>query len=110
MDLDFVELHCPFKEVTGLPCPFCGGTRAFIQAAQLHSEFLHYNAVWVFVAVLGVAAAMTALAMRELSPARFAVVKRAVEQTSSRTRLTAVLIVIAIAWAWAIAHSSTIVN
>jgi hypothetical protein len=55
---------CPFRTITGLPCPFCGGTRAFAWAARGDSGFLHYNAFWVFVAVAMVIAGALVLLLR----------------------------------------------
>jgi Na+-translocating ferredoxin:NAD+ oxidoreductase RnfA subunit len=110
MSLELIDLPCPFLEITGVPCPLCGGTRAFIHASQLQSSFLDYNAVWVFVAIIGVVTGVSALALRKLSPQRYAAARGWLRRTSNLTRVMAVTIVFAIAWAWAIAHSSTIVN
>ena len=52
---------CPFRTLTGLPCPLCGGTRAFAWAARGDSGFLHYNAFWVLIAVLMVLAGAVVL-------------------------------------------------
>ena len=68
---------CPFRALTGLPCPLCGGTRAFAWAARGDTGFLSYNGFWVFVAVASTIillgwtlAACTALAGRYLKQRR----------------------------------------
>lgn len=81
-------LPCPFREVTGLPCPLCGGTRAFALAAQGDPGFLDYGAVWVLVAVA------TAVAL----VARLRIPWQAWPAAA------------ALAWAWALAHRDTIVG
>ena len=105
-----IDLPCPFLEITGVPCPLCGGTRALVHAGQLQSSFLDYNAIWVFVALILAIGGIAALVLRRASRERFDVVRGTLVQTSNQTRLGAVLVVIAIAWGWAIAHSSAIAN
>jgi hypothetical protein len=53
---------CPFRAATGLPCPFCGATRAFALAARGDGDWLSYNAPWVVLAALAVVAGALALA------------------------------------------------
>jgi hypothetical protein len=105
-----IDLPCPFLEITGVPCPLCGGTRAFVHAAQLQSSFLDYNAIWVFVALIVAIAGVAALVLKQVSRQRFEMVRGTLVQTSNRTRLGIVLVVVAAAWAWAIAHSSAIAD
>ena len=59
---------CPFRAITGLPCLFCGLTRAFAYAS--HGEFaaaFESNPLWWLAAVL-VAAQGVALLGRALGP------------------------------------------
>lgn len=42
--LNFLHISCPFRAVTGIPCPGCGMTRSAISILTLDIEgFLHYN-------------------------------------------------------------------
>jgi Protein of unknown function (DUF2752) len=40
---------CPFRAMTGLPCPLCGATRAFVYFFHGDGRFLHYNWGWLVV-------------------------------------------------------------
>jgi hypothetical protein len=82
---------CPFRAATGLPCPFCGATRAFVLAGHGDARFLDYGAVWVLVAVALVVAGL---------------VRR--RPAAGRWTWPAVAGVVAVAWAWALAHADTI--
>ena len=79
---------CPFRAATGVPCPLCGATRAFVLAGHGDGRWLDYGAVWVVVAVVVLVAG---LAGRRLPRSR-----------------PALLAVAATAWAWALAHGDTI--
>jgi hypothetical protein len=49
-------LACPFRTLTGLPCPLCGMTRAVVAAVHGHLlESLRFNPAGVLVVVLAIA-------------------------------------------------------
>ena len=77
---------CPFRAVTGLPCPFCGATRAFVHAGHLDGAWLHDGAVWVVAALVLIVAGL------------------------ARRRVAAwtLVPVMVLAWAWALANAGTI--
>jgi hypothetical protein len=81
---------CPFREATGLPCPLCGATRAFVYAGHLDARAFEQNVVWVAVAIGLVVAGLTTLPRLRLAPVAVALG--------------------AVAWAWALAHQATIVT
>ncbi|MBE2319068.1 DUF2752 domain-containing protein [Solirubrobacter sp. CPCC 204708] len=91
---------CPFRSITGLPCPLCGGTRAFAWAARGDSGFLSYNGFWVLVALVLVLAGVFVLATRV----------RVVEPLM-RTPVRVWLLVLLLGgagWTWALAERATI--
>jgi hypothetical protein len=79
---------CPFRAVTGLPCPLCGATRAFALAGHGDDRWLQYGAVWVVAAALIVAVALVGRPRVPAAPAAAGVAVAA--------------------WAWALAHAGTI--
>jgi hypothetical protein len=49
-------LACPLRTLTGIPCPFCGMTRAVVAAMHGHLlESLRFNPAGVLVVVLALA-------------------------------------------------------
>ncbi|MDO9353512.1 MAG: DUF2752 domain-containing protein [Solirubrobacteraceae bacterium] len=62
------RLLCPLAEATGVPCPFCGASRAFRLATSGDAAFLHYNPFWVLVATALVIGGLVLLVRRTGSP------------------------------------------
>ena len=92
---------CPFRALTGLPCPLCGGTRAFAWAARGDSGFLSYNGFWVFVAVALIVMGLFVLATR---------VRVIAPLTRTRARAVGLIVALGAAgWVWALAERATIV-
>lgn len=91
---------CPFRALTGLPCPLCGGTRAFAWAARGDTGFLSYNGFWVLVAVALIVMGLFVLASR---------VRVIAPLTRTRARALGLIFALGAAgWAWALAERATI--
>jgi hypothetical protein len=91
-------LLCPFRELTGLPCPLCGATRALALAARGDTGFLSYNAVWVVVAALMAVAGAVMLLTRR-SPV-----------LPPRAAFALVVLLGMTGWTYALAQRATIVT
>ena len=97
-----VPVFCPFRLATGLPCPLCGGTRAFTYAASGDTKFLTYNGFWVFVAlamiVTGVLLTFTRAPVRKFW------------QGLGRFPLIVMAVLLTGGWIWSLANQSTILG
>ena len=101
--LDRLGLRCPLRVVAGLPCPTCGGTRAFCAMSRLHfAEGFAWNplaaAGWVCAALfVPYAAVVCVLGRRRL---------RVIDVTNGQRRAIALLVLLALLanWAYVIAH------
>ena len=94
---------CPFRALTGLPCPLCGSTRGVVLASRGDGGFADFNAVTVLalaaLAVYGLIALAVALRGGRLRP----------PHVSGRGVVALVAAFTAIAWAWTLTHRDTIV-
>jgi hypothetical protein len=86
---------CPFRSLTGLPCPLCGATRAFALAVRGDGGWTAYNAPWVVLAVAAVLAGIAVLAGVRPRP-------------GPRAPWVAAALFVAVAWAYALAQRATI--
>jgi hypothetical protein len=60
--IDLTVFRCSFKQVTGLPCAFCGGTRSFRALSHLNlTAALRWNPLATIVALTLLAGALTHL-------------------------------------------------
>ena len=91
---------CPFRTMTGLPCPMCGATRAFTHVARGDGAFLHYNAFWVLVALAMIVAGVIVLLTRRPFT-------DGLTRTPRRAALT-IAVLGGLGWAYALAERATI--
>jgi hypothetical protein len=70
---------CPFRDLTGLPCPVCGATRAFVYFFHGDGRFLDYNWAWLvaWAAVLAIGLMLVLRARTGRSPPPVGTIVRA---------------------------------
>jgi hypothetical protein len=99
---------CPFRTLTGLPCPMCGATRSVVLFANGDGRFLDYNPWWVAVLIAALVgglavAALGRLRRRPPPPAALAAAWR-------RASVPALVATLAVGWAVALLHADAIVR
>ena len=92
--------ECLLRIAIGLPCPFCGATRAFSLAASGDPGFLSYNGLWVLVAAVAVAAGL----FTALTRSRY----RAAHSLRRNDVIFAVAALMAAGWIWALVNRGLI--
>jgi Protein of unknown function (DUF2752) len=108
MDGDGPGLPCPFRDVTGVPCPLCGASRAFALAARGDGDLYRYNAAWVALAAAAVLAGLIALAASAFGRAPLT---RARAALGAPPRLAVALaLLVALPWAYAITERQAILG
>lgn len=101
---------CILREYTGIPCPFCGATRAFISFGHAQGDWLSFNGYWVLLSLTALLGLAALLATRFVSsrPSDFLAgqYERAMRSSLGATALIA--IVVAPGWIWALVNSQNL--
>lgn len=99
--LSQASIPCPFRELTGLPCPLCGSVRGVVLASHLDGGFLSFNAV-----VVAVLAGLAAIGVAGLAAPR--VTGRPLPRPRGRWTLAIVAVLVVAAWSWTLANRAAI--
>ncbi len=94
-------LACPFRALTGLPCPLCGSTRALALVTELDPGFLRLNAVVALVVVLALAGGLLVALQPRWGP-------RLAARAPARRPLAALAVFGALAWIVTLANRGAI--
>jgi len=108
-----VSTWCPFRALTGLPCPLCGATRAIVLASHGDMSMFRFNAAWVAVAVLTFLVGFAGLTFSLIRRTPLHDVGRSfVSLRAERPRLvTAILVTsLVVPWGYALTHRQFIVT
>lgn len=91
--LSSIPFVCPFKTITGLPCPTCGTTRAFIHFAHLNiTEAFLINPLTSSFVIFGIILLFYSLSAFFLSPLRLSIKLSRRENRVIRFGVTGVII------------------
>lgn len=99
---------CPFRALTGLPCPLCGATRAFVAFGHGDGSWIQFNGYWVLLSLVVIAVALAIFVVRSVTGTRqpgWAVRNGPVRPAVMLGLLTAIALP---GWIWALLNRTTI--
>jgi hypothetical protein len=88
---------CPFRALTGAPCPLCGATRSVALVAHGDARFLDYNPWWVVVLAAGVVGGVVLAALGRRLP-----------RLPARVGAAALVAVLAVGWVTALVNADAV--
>lgn len=103
---------CLTRSLLGVPCPFCGATRAFVAFGHGDPAWFHsYNGFWVLVSIAALLLAVILVTTSVLGPrSRQSIDDRLAGIFGARVALPLMLALLVIpGWIWALTNQSTIV-
>lgn len=98
---------CPLRAMTGVPCPFCGATRAFV--AFTHGEpWMQFNGYWVIVGLAIVIGALVIAAVGAATRGRYPRLRARAAPLRPAVMLGLLAALALPGWIWALANRATI--
>lgn len=103
---------CLLRHAVGIPCPFCGATRAFIEFGHGSSAWItSYNGFWVLVSLAALVLVAIAMLASWRSSSASKVLGERLDRLLAAPKIVPVLMLALVlpGWIWALTNRSTIV-
>lgn len=99
---------CPFRAMTGLPCPLCGATRAFVAFGHGDGSWSRFNGYWVLLSLALVVVALSVLLVRAATGGRLPSWRPRPGPLRPAVMLGLLTVIALPGWIWALLNRTTI--